>query len=177
MTPIAPRLADDALDAFHADRARRNFRRMRTLLGFMAPMHLVFVAVFLVAKPGTDPVWRTQIAAAHLAMGAVGALVLATMWHPRLRDSAFAARVIPLALGLWYLVGGAVISAIDQQVTPAVHPFIEASIGVGIALRLSRRELLVGFLLDYAVFAAGIVLCQPDPSLRMSGLVNGFTAA
>jgi diguanylate cyclase (GGDEF)-like protein len=174
--PEVARLPRDALKAFHADRALRNFRRMRILLGFMAPMHLAHVLTFAILRPGTDAIWRHEIITTHAAMAALGALLLVPMWHPRTRDTWFVTRVVPLGLGLLYLVVGAVVSAIDQRVTTAVHPFLEASIGVGIALRLSRRELVVAFLIDFAVFAVGISLAQPDPAVRMSLLVNGLTA-
>jgi diguanylate cyclase (GGDEF)-like protein len=150
---------------------------MRLLLGLIAPIHAAHVVAFALAAPGADPVWRARILATHATLAAIGALVLVPMWSPRTRDSWFVVRWVPLGLGLLYLVVGGVVAAIDQRVTEAVNPFIETSIGVAIALRLTRRELAVAFVLDFVVFAIAIALSQPDPSVRMSLWVNGLFCA
>jgi diguanylate cyclase (GGDEF)-like protein len=150
---------------------------MRTLLGLIAPVHVAHVCVFVWAEPGADATWRHQIILAHTMSALLGAALLVVTWLPRTRDTPLVVRGVPLFLGVYYLALGAVVAAIDQRVTSAVHPFLEATIGVGIALRLSRREIVALFTLDFLVFAVGMVLCQHDPALRVSLLVNGLTAS
>lgn len=171
-----------ASDAQIADAAvLGNLRRLRWLLPLFLLLVVVLLAVFAFDPPVDAPqrlAWRQDIMSVFVATIAWLPILALGVWHmaSRVRPDTGVQVVIFLA-ALSFLLFTAVLTVLDQRVTPNISPFILGCISVSLLFLLPPATALAVLLLSYSVFFIGLGLTQPDPSLLLSNRVNGFGAA
>ncbi len=157
-----------------------NIRRMQWLVLAVVPLNLIHVVLFwwvVVAQEPTQVAWKDAIGWAHLAMAAwlmlvgVGAYLLARQERPGL-----SARVMHLLAPLSALVFTAVLSTIDQLVTPNISPFLLGCVFASMLFQLRPSEALVLYGAGYAFFFLAIGEMQSDPHQLLTNRLNGLTA-
>ncbi|PKL33965.1 MAG: hypothetical protein CVV45_05350 [Spirochaetae bacterium HGW-Spirochaetae-10] len=161
-----------------------NVRRFFRLAIVMTVVHAIHVAAFAMKDvTGADAkvlLWRDGIIYSH-ALLALVTLIFALLCRPGRRQSdAEASAYSTFAVAL-YLTFGAVVAAIDQLVTPAVTPFLVASLGIGATVLLPPLRsfpLFVGAIALVAI-TAGYTQESPEKllSLRVNALSMGLIGA
>ncbi|MFT3915566.1 MAG: hypothetical protein QM704_16065 [Anaeromyxobacteraceae bacterium] len=172
MTELDPLIAEARLE--------HNLRRALPTLAVAAAV--VFCHVLYFATPGGDPGsvqarWEGLLEVAH--EGLFVALVALTLlvWHAgRARPAPWRA-VVPPAIALVATAGGAVLAGIDQLVTAAITPYLIASFGVPLLVRLPIWQAAAIQLAGMALLAQGILAHQVAAAGRISALVNGLSVS
>jgi diguanylate cyclase len=171
-----------ASDAQIADAAvLGNIRRLRWLLPLFMLLVLVLLAVFAFDLPVDAPqrlAWRQAIMSVFGATLVWLPLMGLAVWRvsSRVRPDT-GVRVVQFFAALGFLLFTAVLTVLDQPVTPNISPFILGCISVSLLFLLPPATALGALLVSYAVFFVGLGVTQPDPSLLLSNRVNGFGAA
>jgi signal transduction histidine kinase len=170
--------------AYETERAGVNAQRFRWFAGPLVAVHVLHIVAFLAFEsgPSDHPAdvlldWRLDLVLAHTlcVVAALTGGAAVVLWQ-RGWARRGATRAID-AVAAFYLLAGAGIAAVDQQVTSAVTPYIVACFGVPMVMRTRRSQAIVGQALGAAGFFAGQALMQPDASVRLSNAVNGTMAA
>jgi diguanylate cyclase len=170
-----------ASDAQIADAAvLGNIRRLRWLLPLFMLLVLVLLAVFAFDLPVDAPqrlAWRQAIMSVFGATLVWLPLMGLAVWRvsSRVRPDT-GVRVVQFFAALGFLLFTAVLTVLDQPVTPNISPFILGCISVSLLFLLPPATALGALLVSYAVFFVGLGVTQPDPSLLLSNRVNGFGA-
>lgn len=167
------------LEAIHAQNVRRMFR----LAIIMAVVHALHVAVFLAKDVEADEtvlLWRNGIIYSHAITGCL-VVLYAVLCRPGRNPSSLEASLYATTGTAMYLIFGAVVAAIDQLVTPALTPFMVASIGIGATILLPPYRsfpLFIGAIILVGV-AAGYTQESAEKllSLRVNALSMGMIGA
>jgi diguanylate cyclase len=153
-------------------------RRLRYVAFVAIPLHLAHLATFAGVDPATldEQRWRTGILVSHLVLliYMLGlAVVTGRLQH---RTAGPLTYLVQWATIVVVLLGGAAIAIVDQWVTPSITPFLVVCVVVGSVFLVPPRRVLAAFVLGFVVFALGLALTQPDPSVLLSNRANGLTA-
>ncbi|MFO0584352.1 MAG: hypothetical protein U0229_18915 [Anaeromyxobacter sp.] len=172
MTELDPRIAEARLE--------HSLRRALPTLAVAASV--IFCHVLYFATPGGAPGsvqarWEGLLEVAHgglfVALAALTLLVWRAGRPPLVRWRA----VLPPAVALVATAGGAVIAGIDQLVTAAITPFVIASLGVPVLVRLPLWQAAAIQLAGMALLAQGILAHQAAAAGRVSAFVNGLSVS
>ena len=165
-------------DAFRAEAAEADVRRLRVLLPIMVVLHLVHIALFRTSasiEASLAPVvvrWHRDIVLAHAATLAL-ALPLAAVVYSR--AGARFARLLGPAAALLYIVHGAVIAGIDQLSMANVTVFIGYSLGIAVVVCPPPLATFVIYGVGLASFVAAIETMQASPNGRLMVMPNGVS--
>jgi diguanylate cyclase (GGDEF)-like protein len=165
-----------------ADEARMgNLRRLRWLL----PLFLALVLGLMVAfawQPDTDAQrrieWRQAVM--HVYRVTVVWLILMSLavWKLSVRASPGAElRWLMVIAPLGFMLFTAVLSVLDQWVTPNISPFLLGCVSVSLLFLLPPAYAAGTISIAYAVFFVGLGYTQPDETLLLSNRANGFGAS
>ncbi len=162
--------------------ARQNLLRLRAVTLAVAPIVILHIVYFwATARPGLDAAglkWR------QLLLGAQTAIFVALLLLAALAVRAWRAPSAPLgwraALPAWFaalFVGGtAFVAGADQLVSTSLTPYVTATLGVALVLRLRTRSVLAVYAFGLAVVEVGVAVWQRIPDARSSAQLNGVTA-
>jgi hypothetical protein len=171
-------IPSDKREAFAAEVADTNRRRMLVLLPLFVIGHAIHVAVFRIAASERAALapnivrWRDGVAAAHAVTLVIGLMLIVAVW--RVGRTRAGRWIGPVAAAI-YLMHGAVVAGIDQLSVTAITPFVGYGLGVAVVVCLAPAEALVVYAVGLATFVPAILVTQPSPSARLAILPNGFT--
>jgi signal transduction histidine kinase len=159
---------------------RANLSRMEFLIYLGIPVSLVHLAIFYFSPEGEtllEENWRLGIIYAHLSLTILFLFfgVSAIIINAKKQHSSMAGRLVPHFVFLTIITAGAVIAGIDQLVTPAINPFVVASILVALFIYMHPLLSVVYYLIGYLVFNLIQQQFQTNQDILLSNLVNGFT--
>jgi diguanylate cyclase len=169
-------------DTLVADDATRiNMRRLRVMWPVFAVFNGLLLLVFLwrLLDASLAPAvaqWNLRLVGAHVAT--VGA-TLAMGWLVHKASQARHTRIAPwLALGnaVLILLGGIVLVAVDQAVTPNITAFLIACLVAGSVVYVQPRVSGPVYALAYVAYFKVIGWTQLQPEILLSNRVNGFAA-
>ena len=165
-------------EAFLAEVAEADVRRLRVLLPIMVVLHLVHIALFRTTDSMQATLapavvrWRHDLVLAHAAT-LVLALALTAVVYSRAR--ARFARLLGPAAALVYIVHGAVIAGIDQLSMANVTVFIGYSLGIAVVVCPPPLATFFIYGVGLASFVAAIQTMQASPNGRLMVMPNGVS--
>lgn len=158
------------------DNAKRAF--ILSLIGI--PVSLFHIAVFASKLDGTidyEHTWVHSIIYSHLSLlilASLFGLLLYLFLYGKSKRYA-AARISTNAMLVLLLFLGSAITAFDQYVTPAITPFVNIIILVGLFFQLRPILSLIYFTASYLVFYGAVSLTQVNQDILVSNQVNGLS--
>lgn len=164
-------------ELFHA-----NLLRWKVFSFVIIPINLFHIIKFYIQLDNSDPGifrWQVEIIGMHCILALIGLFFgIYSVLSIRKKRSA---RQLDLILAVLFyfvlLVIGALISAVDQEVTDAITPYMIASIGAALLVYTRPWTAVVVALVSYLIFFFTIGLFQGDPEVVISNQVNGLTMA
>ncbi|MGO8996803.1 MAG: serine/threonine-protein kinase [Polyangiaceae bacterium] len=167
-------------EAFKAESAEADARRLRVLLPLMLVLHAAHIALFRTSEamratlaPGVVR-WRQDLVLAHAATLALALPLTFLAYYRPAR-----ARVTPLlgpAAALLYIVHGAVIAGVDQLSMANVTVFIGYALGIAVVVCPPPLVTLFVYSVGLASFVVAIETMQSSPNGRLMVLPNGFSS-
>lgn len=172
--PRRPARPDEA--GLRAEILHLNLKRTFRLALILVPVHIAHVVLFWRHISGDDPAsesWRQGIMVAHAVMLPI-ASAIAALAHAagRGRLSHRARVLLPGATALTYLLFGATLAIIDQQVTSSITPFLLSTVGVASTLLMHPIVAAIAFTILLTAFWFLVAWTQPNPDLLLSLRVN-----
>jgi len=170
-------------DAQVADEALLgNLRRLRWLLPLFLALALVLGLLATFAwqtDAGTDTrmQWREAVMNVY-RVTIVWLIVMAlAVWRMSSRTRPdTGVRVLLFIVPLGFLVFTAVLTVLDQWVSPNITPYLLGCISVSLLFLLPPATTIGSMLLAYALFFVGLGFTQPDEILLLTNRANGFGA-
>lgn len=153
---------------------------------YFASIGVLFIAlanIFLFTQtlPESDAkllLWKTSLLKSHLVLLST-MFVLGIILHFIRKKKATTSKIVDVISHfsfMFILLMGVVISAIDQQVTSAINPFIITCLAVPVAILIPPVFSIVYFIIDYCVFLIVMPMVQSNPDWLISLEGNGATA-
>jgi signal transduction histidine kinase len=157
-----------------------NYSRLEYLFYLGIPVSLVHIAIFFFSKEGSSVVeeeWRAGIINAHVSLAVLFLVfgVSSIIINIKKQQTTIAGRLIPHFVFFTVIIAGAVISGIDQLVTPAINPFVVTVILVAMFIYIHPFASMVYYLLGYLIFYFFQNRFQDNQQILLSNMVNGFT--
>ena len=156
---------------------RATLRRLRYVALVAIPLHLAHLVAFATVEAATldEQYWRTGILVSHAVMllYMLALVVVIGRLQQRVGPVSYLVQWATIAV---VLLGGAAIATVDQWVTPSITPFLVVCVVVGLVFLVPPRQVLGAYALGFLVFAVGVGMTQPDPSVLLSNRANGLTA-
>lgn len=159
-----------------------NIRRVFYLSIIAIPVSLVHVLVFgmtLKTSTGTEHTWRLGIFLSHLIIVLILSIVSALIYFFSIRrkEKSTIAQIGLHVVVIFLLLGGSVITTIDQMVTSAINPFIFTCLIAAVVLLVRPVFAFIYYSVSYLIFHFLIALTQHNPDILISDRVNGITIA
>lgn len=162
-----------------ADTLRINVNRQYYLSLIAIPVsvvHIVYFYFFLTTTTFVEEQWRIGIVSAHTVLLVVSSvvLILANRYRKKAELPKWM-RLFPTLQMVLFLFIGAVISSIDQLVTPNITPFLIATVIAGIVFLTPLMQVIIVYVFGYSVFFFALSLTQTSEAILASNRVNGLT--
>lgn len=155
-----------------------NIRRFYRLSILMTVVHILHVIAFLMKDVNNADrkviLWRYGIIYSHLLL-AIITLSFAVLCRPGRQQSEKEAATCSIFAVALYLTFGAVVVMIDQLVTPAVTPFLVASIGIGATVLLPPLRSFPLYVAAILLVSIGAGYTQESAEKLLSLRVNAIT--
>lgn len=158
-----------------------NVRRLRWLLPLFLVLVLLLLLVFALRPVGDSAQhmdWRQAIMRVYgvtIAWLVVMGLVVWRISSRTRLDNAV--RVLQFVAPAGFLVFTAVLTVLDQWVTPNISPYVLGCISISLLFLLPPPVALSVLAASYLLFFVGLGVTQPDPALLLTNRANGFGAA
>lgn len=162
------------------DILNENIRRTFYLSLIAIPISLIHVILFGLQLPhsnGVEYKWRFSIFLIHLSISVILLAISVIVYFSFIQKrrnyqlAKFGLGVVMVML----LVGGSLISAVDQLVTSAINPFIATSLIYAIVLLVRPLYSVFYYLGSFLVFYFLMSYMQTNPDILTSIKVNGLT--
>ena len=159
-----------------------NLHRIYYAVLFVAVIHLtVMIALRMVIaeETGSGYVWAMGIIGSHFA-GLVFISFIAVSLFVLKRQNRLTSGMINVILGviiMWYLILGAMITSIDQMVTPSITPFLVICIGLATVFMVKPLYAALYYLIGYLCFFFMLSFTQQSPEVLLSSRINGAVIA
>ena len=174
------RLSDEDRVFYYKEISLDNARRAFVLSLIGIPVSLFHIAIFASKLDGTidfEHKWVHSIIYSHLTLlilASLFGLLLYLFLYGKSKRYA-AARISTNAMLVLLLFLGAALTAFDQYVTPAITPFVNIIILVGLFFQLRPTLSLIYFTASYIVFYGAVSLTQVNQEILVSNQVNGLS--
>lgn len=157
-----------------------NIKRIFYLSIIGAPasfLHIIFFSLNLNDASSSEYNWRISILTIHSFITCFLILVSSVIYFSFIRErkNMKLAQACVTIITLILMVGGSVISAIDQQVTTAINPFIVTSTIAAIVLLTKPINSILYYIGSYICFYFLMENAQPNPDILISNKVNALT--
>ncbi len=157
-----------------------NIKRIFYLSLIGAPasfLHIIFFSFNLNDASSSEYNWKISILTIHSFITCFLILVSSVIYFSFIRErkNLKPAQVCVTIVTLILMVGGSVISAIDQQVTTAINPFIVTSTIAAIVLLTKPINSILYYVGSYICFYFLMENAQPNPDILISNKVNAIT--
>jgi signal transduction histidine kinase len=158
-----------------------NIRRVLYLALIAIPTSAMYFVIFMLKAgkaTGITYQWRTAISICHavifISFSIISLLIYFYSYKPA-RNSRIAKICIDATI-LILLLGGAVISAVDQLVTNNITPFLLTCLITGLILLVPPLFASFFFIASYITFHYAISLTQTNNEILISNQINGISA-
>lgn len=157
-----------------------NVRRLFYLLLIAIPgtaAHVVLFGLKLGDTTGVEHQWRLWIMISHsvlfISFSIISVLLYFFSFKPGRYNklAIFSFNYVIFLL----LIGGAVITSVDQLVTSAITPYLVTCLVTGLIFLIRPLYSLIFFFFSYIILFFTIALVQTDPEVLISNQVNGLT--
>ncbi len=173
-------LTDEEKDIYTTEIFPENTRRAFYLSLIAIPVsiiHIVLFAAKLEVVSGIDQKWVYSVIYTHLSLLTVSTFsaifLYISIYHAKKNN--LISRIYPHALLLFVLATGIVLTAFDQYVTPAITPFINATILVSLLFQIRPALSVIYYSVSYIAFYFAVSQTQLKQEILISNLVNGIT--
>ncbi len=140
-------------------------------------IHIVLFAPKLKVVSGIELNWVNSIIYTHLTLLIVAVFscifLYFSIYHGEKNN--LASRIYTHILLIYILVLGSVITAFDQYVTPAITPFLNTTILIGLFFHLRPTLSIFYFVASYIMFYFAITQTQSNHAIMISNQVNGIS--
>ncbi|HLO04812.1 MAG TPA: GGDEF domain-containing protein [Symbiobacteriaceae bacterium] len=156
-----------------------NRHRLTWVMGIIMIVHIAHIAAFwpyrAVALTPTER-WRNEILLAHAALliFLIVLLPVKLLLERNEQRNRLLLNLIPEFSALVYLIGGAALAIVDQQVTSSITPLVTIGVGIPLVFVLRPVVALTEYLLMLALFFVGVSWEQSNPSLLLTIRVNAL---
>ena len=175
------RLSSEEKRIFQTVIGMENIRRVLILSLIAVPTSILYIIIFrmnLETTTGIEHQWRMAISASHTVLlilfSIIGILIYFFSFKPE-KNTTIAQVCINVTIIL-LLVGGAIITAIDQLVLTSIMAFLSTSVVVGFLILIPPALALIYFLSSYAIFYIALSFTQVNQDVLLSNQINGLTA-
>ncbi len=158
-----------------------NSQRVVRFLPILGLVHVVHVIAFLPYIPGAvgpSELWRNGVILAHGAMLPLLAAVGAAQYllNRRCNHAPMWREIVIGVVSQTYLVLGAVLSVIDQQVGASITALLITTTGTAAAILIRPTVAVIQYGIAVGLFLIGTSWTQPNADLLLSVRVNGIAA-
>jgi signal transduction histidine kinase len=174
-------LSPEEKEIFHTVIGLENIRRVQILSLFAIPTSALYLLIFQLkagAATGIEYQWRTAISISHtvflISFTIISILIYFFSYKPGKNN--FIAKACVNTTVLLLLIGGALITAIDQLVLISITAFFSTSLIVGLIFLVPPAYSLLYFITSYIIFYFAISLTQANHEVLVSNQINGLTA-
>jgi len=175
------KLSPEEKEIFHTVISLENIRRTFILSLFAIPTSALYLIIFRLqagSASGIELQWRTAISMSHtvflISFTMISILIYFFSYQPGKNN--FMAKACVNTTVLLLLIGGALITAIDQLVLTSITAFFSTSLIVGLIFLVPPAYSLLYFITSYTVFYFAISLTQANHEVLVSNQINGLTA-
>ncbi|MCA9493067.1 MAG: protein kinase, partial [Myxococcales bacterium] len=173
---LLPPLEPDQVDAFRAEVAEQNRRRLMVLAPLMLVVHAVHLWLFSTSAEQRATLapsvvhWRDAVWSVHAVTEVAVVGFVAFLWLAgRTRAGRWAGA---MAAVLWLLHAAATAGA-DQLNVPTVAPYMAYAVVVGVFVLLTPLEAVTVLGVGLAALTAALFEMQPSHTVRTEQLLNG----
>jgi signal transduction histidine kinase len=176
------KISEDDQKIIKTDIRDENIRRIfyLSLIGLpISLLHVILFALRLSSSSGVEHKWQISILTIHSCIIVILVTVSLFIYFSfiKKRSNSWLAEICIVAVALFLLVGGALISAVDQMVTTAINPFIATSIISSIVLLIRPAYSIIYYAASFLIFYLLMNYMQANPDILISNNVNGLTFA
>ena len=174
------KLTDEEKEIYRNEIFPENIRRafyLSLVAIFVSIIHIVLFASKLKVVSGIELQWVNSIIYTHLSLFAVSTFSAIFLYISayRLKKNSLSVRVYTHVLLSFILFLGSVLTAFDQRVTPAITPFINATILISLLFQIRPKISVIYYTVSYIVYYFAISQTQLKQEILISNLVNGIT--
>lgn len=174
------KLSDEEKEIYSNEIFPENIRRafyLSLVAIFVSIIHIVLFASKLKIVTGIERQWVYSIIYTHLSLFTVSTFSAIFLYISvyRMKKTSQTAKVYTHALLLFILFLGSVLAAFDQRVTPAITPFINATILISLLFQIKPKISVIYYTVSYIVYYFAISQTQLKQEILISNLVNGIT--
>ncbi len=156
-----------------------NINRVFYLSVVSAIARLLQIITFIIKLPTEyqdQNIWRTGIMISHIIYFVL-LIILSVLSYKQKKENkpsfvTIATQYVAIVLILLF---GALITSIDQLVTPSITPFLIACVSISAIFIIKPLHTLLIFLFGYIIYYFAMGITQLDLSILLSNRVNGFT--
>jgi signal transduction histidine kinase len=173
-------ISEDDQKIIKDDIRDENIRRIFYLSLIAIPvslLHVVLFAFHLDTGSEVEYVWRISILGIHVALIIIMSIISLLIYFSfiKKKSNIQLAEICVIATALFLLVGGAIISAVDQMITTAINPYIATTIISSIVLLIRPIHSVIYYAASFMIFYLVMNYSQNNPDVLISNDVNGLT--
>jgi len=174
------RLSDVEKEIYDNEISLENSRRAFYLSLIAIPVsiiHIVLFALKLKVVTGIERQWVFSIIYTHLSLLIVSTLfgVILYIFFYRGKKNNLTSRICTNIILFLLLVLGVVLTSFDQYVTPAITPFLNTTILVGVFFQIRPIFSTLYFTASYIIFYFAVSQTQMNQDILISNQVNGIS--
>jgi len=175
-------ISEDDQKIIKDDIRDENIRRIFYLSLIAIPvslLHVVLFAFHLDTGSEVEYVWRISILGIHVALIIIMSIISLLIYFSfiKKKSNIQLAEICVIATALFLLVGGAIISAVDQMITTAINPYIATTIISSIVLLIRPIHSVIYYAASFMIFYLVMNYSQNNPDVLISNDVNGLTVS
>ncbi len=173
-------LSDEEKEIYHNEICSENSSRAFLLSLIAIPVSIIHIVLFkakLNVVTGIELEWVISIIYTHLCLfitATLSAIFLYFFFYRRKKNN-LPSRICTNLLVILILVLGNVLAVFDQRVTPAITPFLNTTLLVGLFFQIRPTFSVIYFVVSYIIFYFGISQTQLNQEILISNQVNGIT--
>lgn len=174
------KVSEEDLEIIENDIRDENIKRVfyLSLIGVpISCLHVLFFSWQLYANPGVEEKWRTSILLIHTIISLILVAIIITIYfsfYTKKRNIKLAQVCVHIVTAM-LMIGGAIISSVDQLITTAINPFIVTLFVVSIGLLIRPLHAILYYTASFLFFYFFMIKAQPNPEVLLSNQVNGLT--
>ncbi len=173
-------LTDEEKVLYANEISPENTRRAFYLSLIALPVSIVHILLFsprLKTVTGIDYQWVSSIIYVHLSLFILALISGIYLFFSiyRGKKNSLASRIYTYVLFFLILVLGTVLTAFDQYVTPAITPFLNTTLLIGLFFQIRPAISLIYFSTSYIIYCIAISQTQVNQDILMSNQVNGLS--
>ena len=166
------------IDRLCPECARFNISRIYSFAVIALPLNLLFIVMFLLHAPTREceAHWRAGIMISHGMLAVLMPLFALTARNIEKRRNLPLSEALVLTVVATILAMGSVITAVDQQITVSITPYIVTNVIVGTVFLIRPSWSVAVFAMNFVLFWI-LIGWTANPDVLLSNRVNALTAS